>query len=167
MTNTGLNTVNLSSITAFQQSILFVLMLLGNIVIVSTGTVVIRRHFMRKHIQEFLDHSAGARKMVDDIDREENRGTTSSGNGDQRPVPAPRQRRQERKPEQLQTSNLPSRSRHREKGHGGLPYPWEWSISKNLRSRFGSISQPIDPPHHYLSFKPSLDEKVGLYRRSL
>lgn len=44
MTNTGLNPVDLSSITAFQQSVLSVLMLMGNITIVSTATVVVRRY---------------------------------------------------------------------------------------------------------------------------
>jgi len=42
MTTTGLTTVNLGDLTAFQQSIFLVLMLVGSIVFVSMFTVIVR-----------------------------------------------------------------------------------------------------------------------------
>jgi hypothetical protein len=45
MTTTGLNTVNLGSLTGFQQAILYILLLNGNVVFVSNFVVLVRRHF--------------------------------------------------------------------------------------------------------------------------
>ncbi|MCJ1261315.1 hypothetical protein MMC22_001179 [Lobaria immixta] len=47
MTCTGLNTVNLGSLTAFQQAVHFILILAGNVTVVSVTTVVVRRHFFK------------------------------------------------------------------------------------------------------------------------
>lgn len=166
MTNTGLNTVNLSSITAFQQSILFVLMLMGNVTIVSIGTVMVRRHFIRKYMQEYLDRCDRARNVIDDIDKDEIGRPKSRSNGTHQPNSVMRRRDVQENPEQLQIPRRPQttyRARHHEKGHGGLPYPWEWSITRNFGSKFGSVGQPIeDRSHRYLSFTPSLDERVSL-----
>lgn len=161
MTNTGLNTVNLSSITAFQQSILFILMLMGNITIVSTATVVVRRHWFRKHMQEFLAKSEGGRKMLHDIEKEENGNERASASGTNQETPILKQGGNDREKDQPPRQQRPYRSNHHEKGHGGLPYPWEWSITRNIGSRFGAGgASSTERYHHYLSFQPSLDEKV-------
>ena len=161
MTNSGLNTVNLSSITAFQQSVLFVLILLGNVTIISTATVVIRRHFMRRYMKEFLDRSEAGRKIVNDIDREKDQRIETVKNEDHN---APAVRRRRRSPAKVAPGNsdLSYRIRHHEKGYGGLPYPWQWSITRKLGSAFESLGDSIeDRPHRYVSFKPSLDERVS------
>lgn len=164
MTNTGLNTVNLSSITAFQQSILFILMLMGNVTIVSTATVLVRRHWFRKHMQEFLAKSKGGRKMLDDIEREEEGKEKGSTSGMDRNTPVLKQRRNERKKDQPPRQQRPYRSNHHEKGHGGFSYPWGWSITRNFRSKLrAGRASGHNKSHHYSSFQPSLDEKVLIY----
>ncbi|KAM5534365.1 hypothetical protein V8D89_011958 [Ganoderma adspersum] len=50
LTVTGLSTVNLSTLTAFQQVILFVLMLMGDVTIVAWVMVLVRLRFFRQHI---------------------------------------------------------------------------------------------------------------------
>lgn len=52
MTCTGLNTVNIGSLTAFQQAVLFILILAGNVTLVSVTTVFIRRHFLKKTMKD-------------------------------------------------------------------------------------------------------------------
>ncbi|KAG8698916.1 low affinity potassium transporter, partial [Ceratobasidium sp. 423] len=54
MTVTGLATVDLSQLTGFQQAILFVLMCIGNPVIVSWLMVYIRRRFFRKRLSHII-----------------------------------------------------------------------------------------------------------------
>ena len=164
MTNTGLNTVNLSSITAFQQSVLFVLILIGNITVVSTVTVAVRRHWMRKYMRDFVQRHEGGRKMVENIEREERgeRGNNGGIKADDSSTLRRRRMNREAKGSNPKISDKPSRPGHHETGHGGLPYPWEWSISRKLGSTFRSSGRPVEGyPHHYLSFKPSLDHKVG------
>ncbi|CAD6573172.1 MAG: hypothetical protein ASARMPRED_005922 [Alectoria sarmentosa] len=153
MTNTGLNTVNLSDITGFQQSILCVLILLGNLTIIANVTIWIRRHFFRKYMNDFIKHSNAAREMVDEIDKEESgfNGNSNSTSGI---------RRRPRGTQKPQTSTTQHRKSHHEIGHGGLPYPWEWDISRKFASRFAAPADPIqERPHHYLSFQPSFDHK--------
>lgn len=152
MTNSGLNTVNLSAITAFQQAILFILMLIGNITVVSTVTVLIRRHFIRKYMQEFLNHHEGGRKMLTEIDKEANGDLGSSTTETNRHTSTVRQRRSERQSKQTETPQAPS----------------DWSVTRNLGSRFGALGGSVeDRPHHYLSFKPSVDHRVGLVQTAL
>ncbi|TFK88517.1 TrkH-domain-containing protein [Polyporus arcularius HHB13444] len=50
LTVTGLSTVNLSTLTVFQQAILLVLMAIGNVTIVAWVMVLIRMHYFRQHI---------------------------------------------------------------------------------------------------------------------
>uniref|UniRef100_A0A8H7Y882 Potassium transport protein n=1 Tax=Psilocybe cubensis TaxID=181762 RepID=A0A8H7Y882_PSICU len=55
MTVCGLATINLSSLTGFQQSILFMLMCIGNPVIVSWVIVYMRRYFFAKKFEGILE----------------------------------------------------------------------------------------------------------------
>lgn len=154
LTNTGLNTVNLSDITAFQQAVLAVLILLGNVVIVSTVTVFIRRHFFKQHIKDFLHHSEAGRHLVDDVNQE--RETKDQNTSDTVLM----QRGKEATTPQSRSSNRGDPVNHHERGHGGFPYPWETNSFRSLASKFGASgpSQAVD--HHYLTFQPSLDSKV-------
>ena len=163
MTNTGLNTVNLGSITAFQQSVLAILVLLGNMITVSIVTVWVRRHFFRKHVNKFVQHSQAGRQVVEDIDCESAQPSkvfsrTRSGSGDGSI------RRRAAKPEQVpaQSPETKPRISHLETGYGGFPYPWDAKVFRSLSSRLGSSSQQVrDGNHQYLSFAPSMDSKVA------
>lgn len=57
VTMTGLVTHPISQLTVWQQVILFILIFGGNLVMVSTTTVLVRRHFFRKHFEKVLKHS--------------------------------------------------------------------------------------------------------------
>lgn len=67
MTVTGLVTVPASQLTLWQQIILFCLMCCGNLIIVSTTTVMVRRHWFRIRFQRELERSHTLRKRVDDV----------------------------------------------------------------------------------------------------
>ncbi|KDQ18289.1 hypothetical protein BOTBODRAFT_154177 [Botryobasidium botryosum FD-172 SS1] len=54
MTQTGLATVNMSTLTGFQQSILFLLMVLGDTTVVSMVMVLVRKYYFRTRCQTVI-----------------------------------------------------------------------------------------------------------------
>lgn len=70
MCNVGLNTVNLGSLNGFQQSVLFVDMVLGDLSLVSISVVLVRRYFFSKHMKDFLQHSKAGQRVAEDIERD-------------------------------------------------------------------------------------------------
>lgn len=54
MTEAGLNTVNLSQMTVWQQTLLFLLIIFGSSIWVSIWTVVARKHFFEKRFQDIV-----------------------------------------------------------------------------------------------------------------
>ena len=82
MTTTGLSTVNLGALTAFQQAVLCILMLIGNVVFVSTFVVITRRHFFRRKLAHLVQHSKSGREVLKDIERQESK---QSGSADRKP----------------------------------------------------------------------------------
>ena len=90
MTNSGLNTVNLSSLTSFQQTVIGILMFLGNILTVASFTVWHRRQYCRQHMKTFLAKNEVARGLVEKIAREKREKTTRRYPG---LLPTPAQRR--------------------------------------------------------------------------
>ncbi|KAF9877094.1 cation transporter [Colletotrichum karsti] len=62
MTEAGLNTVNLSQLTTWQQTILFLLLLLGSTIWVSIWTVLARKHVFEKRFDEIV-RAERARKL--------------------------------------------------------------------------------------------------------
>lgn len=68
MTVTGLTTINISVSTAWQQAILFFLMLIGNITAVSVTMIWVRRHFFRVKFDSIIRRSAKARKRMNDVE---------------------------------------------------------------------------------------------------
>lgn len=81
MTEAGLNTVNLSQMTTFQQVILFMLIVIGSAIFVSTGTVLARKRAFEtrfKHLVKRQKEAKRARKRSLSMPRE---------NGDSRRVP--------------------------------------------------------------------------------
>lgn len=67
-TITGLVTVAVSQLTLWQQIILFCHMCTGNIVIVSSTMVLVRRHLFRKRFKALVKRSSRARKAVKDVE---------------------------------------------------------------------------------------------------
>lgn len=67
MTVTGLVSVPMSSLTLWQQIILFGLMCCGNLIMVSTTTVLVRRHWFRAQFRRELERSFTLRKRVEDV----------------------------------------------------------------------------------------------------
>lgn len=159
MTAGGLNTVNLSYLTAFQQSVLFIIIIMGNVTFVSNAAVWIRWYFLRKYMKNFLKHSKTAREMIlHETDREES--------GQEPALTSVASHLLRRRPrgggaQDSQSSMTNPRKSHHEMGHGGLPYPWEWEIGRKIKSKITTPADQIHKrPHHHLSFKPSLDRKV-------
>ena len=154
MTNTGLGTVNLSSITAFQQAVLAILILLGNITTLSVVTVFVRRHFFRKHMKNFLKHSEAGRRLVNVIDQEQ--GLANKGRIRKRELASSGLK--QRKTDQRAQQSTKIATKHHENDQGGFPYPWKTRAFHGLVSKFGALGERVE--HHYLSFQPSLDSKV-------
>ncbi len=78
MTTTGLNTVNLGALSAFQQAVLCILLLTGNVVFVSTFVVMIRRHIFRRKLADLVQHSRSGREILRDIEHQESRQSSAS-----------------------------------------------------------------------------------------
>ncbi|KAI9695015.1 MAG: hypothetical protein M1822_000632 [Bathelium mastoideum] len=178
MTSTGLNTVNLSEITAYQQSILFVLMALGDLSIVSVSVVYVRRYFFGRKIRSLLKHSKAAQRLAQDIEegREHRNTALAEGNansGSSSAMGAPHKHHAEENANggadihqnRMHILNAMVRRRHAHRhGYGGFPTPWEtetWRKYVRLPDRFHKQPQPSD--HHYLSFEPELDRR-GRFR---
>ena len=182
MTSTGLNTVNLSEITAYQQSILFVLMALGDLSVVSVSVVYIRRYFFGRKIRSLLKHSKAAQRLAQDIEEQcEQRhhplATENADSGIPSAMHAPRIHHAQENANseadmhrtRMHIPNATMRRRHAHRhGYGGFPTPWEteaWRKYVRLPDRFHR--QPQSSDHHYLSFEPELDRRVSALAHSL
>ena len=179
MTNTGLGTVNLSVLNAYQQSILFVLMALGDLSIASVSVVYVRRYFFRKKIGTILKHSKAAQRIAEDLEYQQSSGsrrhngrlshrdssfssTTDTHRANQHPSSLSSNHADGRHDH---TAHLSLRNRHQavsiQHGYGGLPAPWEIPVLKRLiRLPSWTHRQPPPTDHHYLSFPPALDQRV-------
>ncbi|CAD0093502.1 unnamed protein product, partial [Aureobasidium vineae] len=166
MTNSGLNVVNLGAITGFQQAVLFILIPLGNVMVVSMSTVYIRKYFFRKKIRHFLHHSKAGRQVAKDIEQD---SFKQQGHHD---LSQPRQTIEassSRVPKdhemtaELRNRRMPKKdtSPHHLTHFGGFPFPWESSGFQNLfHAPFQKLHRPPhEEPHNYLSFKPALDSR--------
>ncbi|KAI9872140.1 MAG: hypothetical protein M1830_002029 [Pleopsidium flavum] len=181
MTATGLNTVNLGILTAFQQSILAILIVLGNIIFVSFSVGVIRRHLFSRKLSSVLQHTEIGRQIADDVNRQEHgqatndqhsaamngileKETGDSTAGFRDPQSTHIQRRHPRTPAPLYESSV-NRTRYHETGFGGLSAPWELASVRKLFIRpFKRLTQQAHGNNHsYISFNPSLDQK-GRFR---
>ncbi|KAF3038619.1 hypothetical protein E8E12_002486 [Didymella heteroderae] len=170
MTTTGLNSVNLGDLSGFQQAVLCVLLIIGNIPFVSMVVVLIRQSMFRKRMSEVMKHSRTMQRLMQDI--EHNRQAESSGEGSranclrQRQVADQLDRRKSSqanrvdKPVKIQPLSK-RRTFHHQTGFGFVPTPWETKLARNLFKRvFDSVSSELKPEqHNYISFKPHLDSK--------
>lgn len=149
MCNTGLASVNLSNLTGFQQSVLFVLMLMGHLSIVTISVVIIRRYYFSKKIRKLLRESRTSRQVAEDIEQRQLVGKDRPEGSTQRSTTNP-----PREP----SRRLPTH----QKGYGAFPAPWNSTHVRDFFKRFTREMESFAAQHHYLSFQPTLDYKVGL-----
>jgi hypothetical protein len=166
MTNSGLNVVNLGAITGFQQAVLFILIPLGNVMVVSMSTVYIRKYFFRKKIRHFLNHSKAGRQVADDIERDsishqkihDTYQPDRTINASSSTVPKDHNMTAE-----LRSRKAPKKdpNPHHLTHFGGFPFPWESvGVQNILHAPFQRLhSRPQEKAHDYLSFKPALDSR--------
>lgn len=184
----GLATVNLNILTAFQQALLAILMILGNVVFVSTSVVVLRRHFFRKKLSDVMEHSKAARKVKNDIDEEQAEQSShptskcstnpklnseaptrnvSSPAGDSDPLVDDRNANVRRRRPTAGEHAQPYRRRriHNQTGLGFFPAPWQVSgIREAFHWPFQRIAEQLHQKEHkYFSFEPNFDHKVGFF----
>lgn len=163
MCNVGLNTVNLGSINGFQQSVLFVTMLLGDLSLVSISVVVVRRYFFSKYMKDFVQHSRTGRRIAEDIEHQDSSRSYASARSDS-PVLARNRRQNLSSQNQSKSSRAQESSgtkhEHHISGYGGFPTPWHstyWlPIFDTMHKKVGGGKTP---EHPYLTFQPSLDHK--------
>ncbi|KIW98805.1 uncharacterized protein Z519_00468 [Cladophialophora bantiana CBS 173.52] len=163
MCSVGLTTVNLGSLNGFQQSVLLVNMLMGDLSLVSTSVVVVRRYFFGKYIREFLQHSQAAQRIASDIEAD---GCPSTGS-DHLAIQPARQRQRINPPVEQENATTPTRSpsrrrQHYIRGYGGFPAPWDYA-GRLVRWTYEGFGTQKKPDHSYLSFEPELDHR-GRFR---
>lgn len=180
--------MNLNILTAFQQAVLAILIILGNVVFVSTSVVVIRLYFFRKKLAHIVEHSAAGRKLQKHVGEAEANSSqpalpdpdlgqianikTSNGSSplstddishspDCKATTFRRRMQEIQRPPQSQ-----NRRRHHQTGRGFFPAPWQIS---SIRKAFHRPTQKLGEQlhtksHHYVSFEPQLDHKASLSR---
>ncbi|KAL6161096.1 hypothetical protein ACJQWK_08891 [Exserohilum turcicum] len=176
MTTTGLNPVDLGSLSGYQQATFAVLMMIGNIPFVSTAVVLIRRALFRRKLADVVKHSHTMQRLVRDIEETPESDTLGSSSGSGRSL------RQRTGTTQSQTSQSKqmggngsstvkikpvSRKQgyYYERDFGFLPAPWETRFVRNMfRRTIAVFATELRPEHHdYISFKPHLDSR-GRFR---
>ncbi|KAL1639555.1 hypothetical protein SLS58_007859 [Diplodia intermedia] len=181
MTTTGLNTVNLGSLTGFQQAVLCVLLIIGNVPFVSSFVVIIRRHFFRRKLADVVQHSRSGRQMVRDVEEQDEREhghhhhnaarlrrrtkqRHDDGDSEQRPLRSasePSHRREEKKKKKPPGQ----RHYHYASGRGFFPWPWEsHAVQRVFHSALHSLQKERHPHDRtYISFAADLDSR-GRFR---
>ena len=179
--------MNLNILTAFQQAILAILILLGNIVFVSIFLVIIRRHFFERKLKDFLENSKAGRKVKNKIDEEIADFSTRSASDHKlrarvatgflddvisraadnaiQPMQHDGTTVHRRRTLTAQpNSNQDWKRSHHQTGLGFFPAPWQISgVRKAVHWLFRRMGEPPhEKNHHYLSFVPTLDFKVGV-----
>ncbi|KAL1651105.1 hypothetical protein SLS61_005623 [Didymella pomorum] len=175
MTTTGLNSVDLGDLSGFQQAVLCILLIIGNIPFVSMVVVLIRQSMFRKRMSEVVKHSRTMQRLVQDIEHnrhaeshEENcssdaNSSSNSNNLRQRQIAGPGKSSAnagKEKPLKIQPLGK-RRTFHHQTGFGFVPTPWETKLARNFFARvFDSVTSELKPEQHdYISFKPRLDSK--------
>ena len=158
MCNVGLNTVNLGVLNGFQQSVLFVLMLMGDLSLVSISVVVVRRYWFSKRIREFVQHSKTGKRIADDVENER-QSTDGRGKVDRRPAG---------QGEDTSLMTAPSQEHDRQDSSSKSTLSRQQRTHfEDLRTSRPSSSHPRPENHDYLSFEPTLDHKVSKILRRL
>ena len=168
MCNVGLNSVNMSSLTGVQQSILFVLMVMGDLTIVTISTVVVRRFYFSRKMSSLLEESSAGRRLAEDIEQQrssdDNVGQRTNGLRKRTTRPgheSPRQAEHGSKPTVSDQRRQINMNDPHITGYGSFPAPWHLNQWKRFAKRFNNTENRVPKhDHHYLSFEPSLDHKV-------
>lgn len=158
--------MDLGDLSGFQQAVLCVLLIIGNIPFVSMVVVLIRQSMFRKRMSEVVKHSRTMQRLVQDIEqnRQTDQSSASSSNSLRQRQNAERRKStvngKQIKPEKIQPLSK-RRTFHHETGFGFVPTPWETKLAKNFFRRvFDSVTSELKPEQHdYVSFKPRLDSK--------
>ncbi|KAF2993044.1 hypothetical protein E8E13_000909 [Curvularia kusanoi] len=166
MTTTGLNSVDLGDLSGFQQAVLCILLMIGNIPFVSMVVVLIRLSLFRKRMSEVVKHSRTMQRLVQDIEdnRRIDEGSSGSNNSLRQREIAARNvggtNKQQTKPVKPRPLNR-RRTFHHQTGFGFVPTPWETKMARNFFRRiFDSMTSELQPEKHdYVSFKPHLDSR--------
>lgn len=179
---TGLNTVNLGSLSGFQQAILCILLIIGNVPFVSSFVVIIRRHFFRRKLADIVQHSRSGRQMVRDLEEEERQ--SHHGRDATHLRKRPKRRRDEDNEDDESSDQRPLRSTsilthrrdtkkessdqrlyHYATGRGFFPWPWEsHTVKRFFHYPFRRVQRKLQPPDRsYISFDADLDER-GRFR---
>ncbi|KAJ4322266.1 hypothetical protein N0V94_002496 [Neodidymelliopsis sp. IMI 364377] len=162
-----LNSVDLGDLSGFQQAVLCILLIVGNIPFVSMVVVLIRQSLFRKRMSEVVKHSRTMQRLVQDIEdhRHVDRGESSNSSSN-----SLRQRQNaERRKSKVNGNQAPvkiqplskRRTFHHQTGFGFVPTPWETKLARNFFKRaFDNVTSELKPEQHdYVSFKPRLDSK--------
>ncbi|KAK4892956.1 hypothetical protein LTR27_008684 [Elasticomyces elasticus] len=166
MTTTGLNPVNLNVLTGYQQSVLFVLMILGDLSTVSISVVVARRYMFRRQMSKYVSKHKAARTVLRQVDEEIGERHARGGrSADQRDSVNSASTGSSIKRSDSKDRKLAQDKHRHHQSFGAFPAPWETQI---FRKAFGQPAKwarnsQIEPgAHHYLSFEPKLDQKGRL-----
>ena len=175
MRSIGLNTVNLGALTGLQQAVLCILLIIGNVIFVSTFIVLIRRYYFRRRLADLVQSSEAARNVAGDLERREQRRDEGSKDSTLRQRKSKEQsaRGKAKRTEggrsstavQTKVSRKMQRAYYHQSGYGFFPTPWETKAVRNFFGRlFAQVSGgPKPEEHHYLSFRPQLDRKGRLF----
>ncbi|KAK8251029.1 cation transport protein-domain-containing protein [Phyllosticta capitalensis] len=167
MTTTGLNTVNLGSLTGFQQAVLCILLIIGNIPFVSLFVVVIRRHYFCRKLADIVQNSKSCRRVVEDLEQEESRSRDARGQGvrNRRAQNNKNSVRIQDRQKPPQTSKQDQRHFHHSAGWGAFPWPWETQVVQRLfHYPFRKLRREWNTQDRsYISFDPDVDER-GRFR---
>jgi hypothetical protein len=182
MTNTGLNPVNLNSLNVFQQSILFVLMALGDLSIVTVSVVYIRRFYFARNMKNFIEHSRTGRQIARDLERDGNSSSASlsepsaaslasqsSHVSEQKSADALRMRKRQHKQDERSFDDRRNMFSHHS-GYGGFPFPWETesfkTFTKSIFRKDKTNTVSSAPDHFYISFNPDIDARGRFHNLS-
>lgn len=161
--------MDLGDLSGFQQAVMCVLLIIGNIPFVSMVVVLIRQSMFRKRMSEVVKHSRTMQRLVQDIEnnRRSDQDSASNSSNDnnlrQRQV-AERRRSGANREHQKSVKIQPLSKRrtfHHQTGFGFVPTPWETKLAKNFFGRvFDGLTSELKPEQHdYVSFKPHLDSR--------
>ena len=159
----GLNTVDLGILDGFQQAVIFILMLLGDLTIITLSVVWIRRYFFRRKLNDLLQHSRAAERIRNDIEHDQSQSSTyDNGSTPSQTQPRERLKRSSQPGSDSRQSQLSDDAWTKEwhnYGYGGFPTPWSAQWFRSLGQHWRRKDKPLPFEHHYLSFEPNLDHR--------
>jgi len=174
----GISVVNLGALMGFQQAVLFVQMLLGNIVAISLIAVVVKRYYFRKEFtkmmkdpesRERVERVLQKRKMKDTHEKPEpgsdQASDTPHNDNGMTSRKTSRKKAEDNGKSQEKSSRSESREHlieHHEEGFGGIPQFWQTNTFRNIvRKPWQSkMEKHKDPGHPDFQFEPDTDHKV-------